>query len=287
MRTPLITIGMATYDDYYGVYSTIQALRMYHPICSTPGVEFIVIDNNPDSRHGREVKSFVEGQVRNGRYIPHTAKVSTSVRNQVFAYSQSEIVLCMDCHVMLQPGSLEALVEYFMTPGNQRDIVSGPLLYDDLRNVSTHFQPGWSNQMYGTWATDPRVHLNQPFEIPMNGCGLFSMMRDSWPQFNPHFVGFGGEEWYIQEKVRQRGGRAVCIPALKWNHRFGRPDGVHYPNTFEDRVFNYYVGWLELYKDPTHEMVRSITQHFSLVMSTKQLDEIFVRAQQAMGITPV
>ena len=26
-----LTIGMATYDDYDGVYFSIQAIRMYHP----------------------------------------------------------------------------------------------------------------------------------------------------------------------------------------------------------------------------------------------------------------
>ena len=28
---PKLTIGLATYDDYNGVYFSVQALRMYHP----------------------------------------------------------------------------------------------------------------------------------------------------------------------------------------------------------------------------------------------------------------
>ena len=28
---PILTIGMATYDDYDGVYFTTQAIRLYHP----------------------------------------------------------------------------------------------------------------------------------------------------------------------------------------------------------------------------------------------------------------
>ena len=31
MGNPQLTIGMATYDDYDGVYFTVQALRLFHP----------------------------------------------------------------------------------------------------------------------------------------------------------------------------------------------------------------------------------------------------------------
>lgn len=51
-----LTIGMATYDDFHGVYFTIQALRLYHPITKTDEVEFIIIDNNPNSSHGEATK---------------------------------------------------------------------------------------------------------------------------------------------------------------------------------------------------------------------------------------
>ena len=43
---PLLAIGMATYDDYDGVYFSIQAIRLYHPEI-LPFVEFIVVDNHP------------------------------------------------------------------------------------------------------------------------------------------------------------------------------------------------------------------------------------------------
>ena len=42
-----LTIGMATYDDYDGVYFTIQALRMYHHEVMEYA-ELVVIDNHPD-----------------------------------------------------------------------------------------------------------------------------------------------------------------------------------------------------------------------------------------------
>ena len=43
-----LTIGMATYDDYDGVFFSLQALRLYQlEGIAEEDVEFIVIDNNP------------------------------------------------------------------------------------------------------------------------------------------------------------------------------------------------------------------------------------------------
>lgn len=91
------------------------------------------------------------------------------------------------------------------------------------------------------------IDSQEPFEIPAMGLGCFSALREHWPGFNKHFREFGGEEWYIHEKVRQRGGRALCLPFLKWQHRFGDPAGgrVHHFTT-HGKVRNYILGLQEL-----------------------------------------
>ena len=109
-----------------------------------------------------------------------------------------------------------------------RDLVQGPLLSADARGLTgTHWNPVWSEGMYGQWAVDPRG-LDpgaEPFDIPMQGLGLFACRRDAWAGLSPRFRGFGGEEGYLHEKVRRAGGRTVCLPALRWLHRFDRPGG--------------------------------------------------------------
>lgn len=108
-----------------------------------------------------------------------------------------------------------------------------------------------------------------PYEIPGMGLGLFSMRREAWPGFNEHFRGFGGEEMYIHEKVRQRGGRALCLPWLKWGHRFARPNGTPYLSvcTVFNKVRNYILGHMELGLDLTR-----CHQHFvgERIMSPQQ-----------------
>ena len=100
--------------------------------------------------------------------------------------------------------------------------------------------------MYGEFAEDPRANLSEPFEIEMQGLGVFSCRKDAWLGFNPRFRGFGGAEFYIHEKYRQAGHKCWCLPWFRWLHRFGRPLGVPYPLTTEDKLWNYLVGWNEL-----------------------------------------
>jgi hypothetical protein len=276
----LLTIGMATYDDYHGVYFSLQALRMYHSICSTQDVEFLVVDNNPEGAHGKAVQNGIKGWMSHqARYIPYTEKASTAVRNEIFKNAQGKYTISIDCHVMLAPGAVDKLLEYYNKNPDCKDIVQGPLWYDDLRNYSTAFKPEWRDSMYGTWMTDKEAfEKGEPFEIPMMGLGMFSCETKNWPGFNPHFRGFGGEEGYIHEKFRRNGGKAICIPQLKWIHRFGRPDGVKYPLKLEDRVWNYLVGWLEITQDPNHHMVTSTYEHFKPKLPNR-IDQLLAEAK--------
>lgn len=247
---PKLTIGMATFDDFHGVYFSIQALKLYHDLSQC---ELIVVDNNPGSKHGEETSRFVrhhgEKGILGARYIPMPETLGTTqTRERVFQEAQGEAVLCMDCHVLLVPGALNRLLRYYSGNPQTRDLISGPLVYDDLKNFSSHFADEWRDEMWGTWQSDERAINpdNKAFEIPGQGLGLFTCRKEAWLGFNPHFRGFGGEEMYIHTKFRQAGARAMCLPALRWVHRFGRPDGPRYPLTTFNKVRNYILGHLEL-----------------------------------------
>lgn len=236
----LLTIGMATYDDFDGVYFSIQALRMYHDLTDC---EILVVDSQPERRE--DLENFCRSA--GAKYIkaPHLQGTSAP-RQAVFDNASGDFVVCIDCHVLLEKDVISKLKEYIKQNPESKDLLQGPLWYDDLRNVSSHFEPVWNDHMWGTWNTDPKVYGNDPFDIPMQGLGMFGMKRSAWPGFNKLFRGFGGEEGYIHEKVRQRGGRSLCFPWMKWVHRFNRPHGVKYRLTLEDRIFNYIIGHQEL-----------------------------------------
>ena len=274
-----LTIGMATYDDYDGVYFTIQSIRVNNP--ELEGIsEFVVIDNNPGGPCS-EALSHLGKSIEGYRYVPRDEWSGTAIRNAIFEEASSPIVLCIDSHVLIVPGALSKLISYFEANPDSRDLVQGPLVYDDLRRIATHMEPRWRAGMYGTWADDPRgADLSAAcFAIPMHGLGLFACRRVAWAGFNPEFRGFGGEEGYIHEKMRLRGGRTLCLPFLRWVHRFNRPLGLRYVNRWEDRMRNYVIGFTELGLD-TAEM----EAHFAELLGSETSARIFTEIKMELAI---
>lgn len=273
-----LTIGMATYDDYDGVYFSLQAMRLYHPEILDQ-TEFVVIDNHPDGACAQALKA-LEGSIPNYRYVPENTRTGTAVKNAIFTEAAGDFVLCMDCHVFVVPGAVKRLLDYVDRNVETSDLLQGPLLYDDLSKIATHFRPEWGGGMYGRWddnglAADPDA---EPFDIPMQGMGLFACRRAAWPGFNLAFRGFGGEEGYIHEKFRKAGGRTLCLPFLRWVHRFGRPLGVPYRNRFEDRMWNYMVGHRELAL-PTDE----VRAHFRELLGAETAERIFAEIEDELA----
>jgi hypothetical protein len=265
-----LTIGMATYDDYDGVYFTVQAIRLFHPEIAGE-IEFVVVDNHPDGPCAKDLKA-LENWVPGYRYIPFNLVQGTAVRDVVFREAAADFVLCVDCHVLFVPGSLRKLLDYFEANPDTPDLLQGPLVYDDLRSFSTHMDRIWQAGMYGVWGTDPRASdpAAPPFEIGLQGLGVFACRKAAWPGLNLRLRGFGGEEGYVHEKFRRAGGRTLCLPFLRWVHRFGRPTGVPYPNIWEDRIRNYLIIADELSLDPAPAM-----EHFRAHLGRDTAERIF------------
>lgn len=241
--SPSLAIGMAVYDDFHGAYFTVQCLRMFHP-----HVEILIVDNHPSSVHAEMTRGLCANS--GAKYIPMESPVGTSApREAVFAHATADWVMCIDSHVLLWFEAVQKLLDYLPT-ANEKDMLTGPLVLDSLAEVSTHFEDQWRGQMWGTWGTDDRGKgvNGKPFEIPAMGLGLFVMKRANWVGFNPKFRGFGGEEMYVHEKVRRAGGKVLCLPFLRWVHRFGRPEGPPYVShlTVWNKVRNYVIGHQEL-----------------------------------------
>lgn len=258
---PFLTIGMAVYNDYDGVYFTVQSLRMHHDLHNS---EILIIDN-----YGCETtKRFIES-LPNARYIRATSVQGTATpRDLIFRHARGEVVLCCDAHVLFMPGVIGRLREYYRDNPDTPNLLQGPLIDDDLTTIWTHFEPKWYAQRWGTWGHDPRGTdpEGESFEIGMHSLGVFSCRKAAWPGFNPHFRGFGGEEGYIHEKFRQRGATTLELPFLRWVHRFGRVGVLPYRLTAEDRLRNYLIGHAELGLD-----TKPILQHFALQLPPDRL----------------
>ena len=79
------------------------------------------------------------------------------------------------------------------------------------------------------------------------------------------------------------GGRSVCVPQFKWIHRFARPEGVKYPLILEDRVWNYFIGWMEL-QGPEGEMLDTIEEVFTKKIPAWSVKQIREKARKALKL---
>ncbi|GAA1934464.1 glycosyltransferase [Kitasatospora viridis] len=241
-----LTVGMATYDDYDGVYFTVMSLLLYHAEV-IDRINILVVDNHPTGPRSWALKQ-LEQQVPQLRYVPYDRRVGTAARDRIFREAASDWVLCVDSHVQLPPGALAALLDHIDAHPDSDDLLQGPLVSPDGRKVSTHWEPRWRQCMYGVWGTDPRGTdpAAPPFEIGMQGLGVFACRTAAWPGLNPAFAGHGGEEGHLQEKFRRAGGRTLCLPALRWTHRFDVPGATTRTQDWYQRLRNYLIGFDEL-----------------------------------------
>ena len=236
----MLTIGMLTHDDYDGVYFTINAIRTYHQDVLDQ-LHFVVVDNNPDSAHGREVQNLLR-ILPNAHYTAARGTTGSVLKNIVFEVAPTDQVLCLDCHVLLWPNSLKRLMKFYeLNPSMRHDLIHGPLLTEQHNVLATHMEPNFRGWNFGTWANNGKANseTDAPFEIPLHGMGLFACSRDGWPRFASGMRYFGAEEGSIHERFRRMGRKAWCLPFLRWMHRFGRPGGPGYTNTAESKTRSY------------------------------------------------
>lgn len=252
----LLTIGMAYYRDWPGLWATIQSLRLHHQ-AAMEFVEIVVIDNDPKGDPNDQSEDSHSGKAKRlcdriGARYEHFTKVAgtAAAKGRIFDVATGQWVLVVDCHVILPTLTLDLFLGWILQqPQDCRDLIHGPLIgdggLDDI--IGTEMRPGWGSLMYGQWHTDPIVHESlEPFEIQMHGCGLFACRRDQWPGFHPLLRGFGPEEWHLHQRIRRNGGKVFCLPWLKWCHRFGNPDGTKPPGLApEERLRGHLITWLD------------------------------------------
>ena len=269
---------MATYDDYDGVYFSVQAIRLYHPEV-TDCTEILVLDNHPSGPCAKPLKD-LERQVAGYRYVPYERSHGNCGARPACSAKPTRSSCCAwirTCCSALEPWrDWWSISRPSPAP---RDLWQGPLMGDDLKPFGTHFDPVWRTGMYGVWATDPRgLDPDAPaFEIPMQGLGVFGCRRAAWPGYNPRLRGFGVEEGYLHEKIRRAGGRTLCLPFLGWTHRFNRPFGPRYPVSVEDRVRNYLLTHDELGLDPGPAIA-----HFEQEFGAERVRPLVDRVEQEL-----
>ena len=218
-------------------------------------VDFVVVDNRPGSGESRDVRKLCEHQLTGGHYISFGPRTGTFAAKQAgLQAADTEFVLVLDSHVLLQDGAILRLLDFCRDIGSDNhDLFHGPLCNSAWKIYATHMNPLVSSQNFGRWGTyrddtqQRRVIDNcNYYQVPANGMGLFFCRRDSWPGFHPALRGFGSEEGYIHAKYRLLGRSCWNIPYLKWWHLFrDESRNIKYSLSNEDKYRNFLISWSE------------------------------------------
>jgi hypothetical protein len=268
---PKLTIGMATFKEFSDVWFTLTGLTANHP-----RVEYLVVDNSP------ERCTMTENIVRacKGTYYHRPDLTGTSApRDAVFRFAKTPWVMCIDSHLTFENGAIQALLDWIDKNEDSGNMVQGPLAHDDGVSYSTEWTAP-TKGLWGGWHTRNLIN-DKPFEIQMMGLGCFAMRKDRWPGFHSQFRGFGGEEGYIHEKVRQRGNTTLCLPQLRWRHKFR--DLVKTPPPYKNSLFDHTVNLLLGHKELGIQADTEIYEHFGKRLGDESAWEA---AKKAVNASP-
>ena len=92
-----LTIGLCVYDDFDGVYFTLQSLRLHHSEV-LDRLEFVIINNNPKSVHGNEVHKFSQWIKEPLTYVEFTKYNSPFLKGKIFDLASTEYVMVMETY---------------------------------------------------------------------------------------------------------------------------------------------------------------------------------------------
>jgi len=279
------SICLPSYNNFLEVYFTVQSLRLHHDMSDK---EIVIADNYGDDGLLEFVERRGDGVVRYERACE--VRGVSAAKNAAIQAARGEFVLCMDSHILLKQGCFDK------EPCGD-DLIQGPCLMNNLRDIGMQWLPVWRANMWGIWdyiiprkrydllEGDERKKVeekiankklrvadlpDEPYKIWATGAGFFACRRASWLRFNPKFRGFGGETGYLQEKYRKAGREVWCYPNMLWVHYFcntGRH--IPFPVIMAERVRNYLIGFNELGLD-----ISPVISHFGdrFVKAARALD---------------
>jgi glycosyltransferase involved in cell wall biosynthesis len=238
----LLTIAMASYSNPEQVWFTVEALRLYQDVS---GCEILVLDNQGNA----DVKKVVQDCKIRYELFNEVNGVPPA-RNKIFEIASGDFVLVLDSHVLLYPDAISQLKQWLSERWDDAvNLIQGPMVMSSFGNAYTHYDDVWRGHAWGIWpkAAHPDK-ITEETEIQMMGMGLFGCRKDSWLGLHPDARGFGGTEGVIHEKYRRAGRKVLCLPFLKWVHKFGRSG--NFPLLLDDKIRNYLLGFAEIGMDP-------------------------------------
>ena len=102
-------MGMATFDDFDGVWFTVQAIAMYHPEVAAD-LWFVILDNHRRERRPPISRAWTR-RVPGLRYVPFRGYSLDCGPGPDLPGGGRRRGVCLDSHVLVKPGGLAAVLD--------------------------------------------------------------------------------------------------------------------------------------------------------------------------------
>lgn len=172
-----LTIGIIVSDDYHSLYYSLYNLLLHQDIQDT---QLIVINNGLRNQHN----TLVEQEVKQHPFIKYIKLDEPSgnslAKNTLFKEANGDFVLCLDARVMLCENVIKCVKDHINSHPDSKDLVSGPLVFKDCMNFSTHQTEVWSNGVLGVWT--------KAWKHPSQDITFIAKSRDGTPESKCQFV---------------------------------------------------------------------------------------------------
>lgn len=150
-----LSIVLPVYRDYGGVWAAVFE-RLVAELFKNPDDriihQIIVVNNDPEGPDDKLVTSLAGSGPKDMVKVVRCDKPGTAQAKEAgIQAATGDVVVVMDSHVIPAPGCLESVLIYFQDPSQSRDLLQGPLLYQNFQTMQTHFDSRWRGQMLGTW----------------------------------------------------------------------------------------------------------------------------------------
>jgi len=263
LPTKKLTIGMASVDDAMRVRWVVRSLLMFHAEVMAD-TEIIIVDNGSDAEQRKHLDHISGQNPGVVRVVECTQRGTFPPKAAVFDHAAGEIVIVIDSHVLIEPGALFRLIQWFADNLDFDGLATAKLLSDGGEVMATGMKPTWGNA-FGQWSIEPNPSNLAAIPVEMCGAWFFACRRSAWPsgKIPQGLRGYGGDEW-IGRLFKSLGREVVCLRDVSGWHDFWNRGAAYCPPEITeqhraDRLRNDML-WMKACRD-THNVDNAIECH--------------------------
>ena len=224
MPEPLITVAIATRNDYRGLWFTVHSALSNVVNTELDGLIGITVVNNSDNpiEHGN-IKSFCSRIGSSLKYKETETYSNHFCRNEAVRMSDSEYTVLCDSHVVFGRDFFKECMKILVNNQNM-GMVHTPFCYNGvssaIRRMCFYNLSKFSINLHGTFSRYGAL-FNRPYPIAIAPHAAVMFRTKQWLDYGGYMdecIGHGGGEPYVTYKYWMFGSQVCVTPHSIYSH---------------------------------------------------------------------